>query len=98
MESANSIIKASPCEAQLWSAVKSFEEDMFARVTKVQAMTEDMMHLMLFTPGSLRTVIAKWIVRSMSDDLSWAQLAGLKSLLYSYYFLFNLSHRAERAE
>lgn len=81
---------------RLQSAIKVFEEDMYRRVTKVQAMTEDMMRLMLFTKGAPRTVIAKWIIRSMSGDLNWLQLAGLKAVVHFYYFCYNLARRSKR--
>lgn len=81
---------------RLQSAIKAFEEDMYTRVTNIQAMTEDMMHLMLFTEGAPMTVMAKWIVRSMSDDLNWFQLAGLKAVVHFYYLFFNLARRAKR--
>lgn len=101
MELAKSITKIfqentmEPNHIQLQSAIKSFEDEMYTRVSKVQAMTEDMMRLMLFTEGAPRKVIAKWIVRSMSDDLNWFQLAGLKAVIHCYYFFFNLTHRAK---
>jgi hypothetical protein len=42
------------------------------------------------------TVMAKWIVRSMSDDLNWFELAGLKAVVNFYYFFLNLARRAKR--
>jgi 2-polyprenyl-6-methoxyphenol hydroxylase-like FAD-dependent oxidoreductase len=77
---------------RLQSAIKVFEEDMYRRVAKVQAMTEDMMRLMLFTKG------AKWIVRSMSGDLNWLQLAGLKAVVHFYYFCYNLARISKKEE
>jgi 2-polyprenyl-6-methoxyphenol hydroxylase-like FAD-dependent oxidoreductase len=95
MELAHAIIggfQGAGGEKGLRSCIKAYEEAMFTRVTKVQVMTEDMMRLMLFTEGAPRTVIAKWIVRSMRDDLNVAQVAGLKALVHSYYFFFRIAH------
>ncbi|KAK3681227.1 hypothetical protein B0T22DRAFT_523271 [Podospora appendiculata] len=73
--------------------VKNYEDGMFRRVRVVQKMTEDMMKLMLFTEGAPRSVMAQWIVRSMSDDLGPFKLAGFRIAASAYYFFFKLAHR-----
>ena len=61
-------------------------------------MTEDMMRLMLFTQGAPRAVIAKWILRSLRDNLDTVQLAGLKAVVHSYYFFFKICHPLRSGE
>jgi 2-polyprenyl-6-methoxyphenol hydroxylase-like FAD-dependent oxidoreductase len=99
MDLAISIVRACRGDTKgavrLHSAVESFEEGMFRRVIKVQAMTEDMMRLMLFTEGAPKKVIAKWVVRSMSDDLNWFQGVVFKATVHFYYFLFNTVQKAK---
>ena len=70
--------------------VKRYEEDMFERVGKVQAMTDDVMRMMFFTKGGPRTVIERWIIRIMSDQLNVVPLLFVKIAVYIYYFCFKL--------
>ncbi|KAF2137938.1 uncharacterized protein K452DRAFT_291281 [Aplosporella prunicola CBS 121167] len=73
-------------------SVRRYEEGMFVRVHRVQKMTEDMMKLMLFTEGAPGTVMAQWVVRSVSDDMSAVAVALLTPLVWAYYFFFKLLH------
>ena len=70
--------------------VAAFEECMLKRVTPVQTKTEDMMRLMLFTEGAPRTVMEKWCVRAMKDELNAVMLLLYRIYVYTYYFLFKL--------
>ncbi|EKG19782.1 Monooxygenase FAD-binding protein [Macrophomina phaseolina MS6] len=69
---------------------RRYEDGMFRRIHKVQKRTEDMMKLMLFTEGAPRTVMHRWIVRSMSDELSALKLLLVRLAVCIYYFLFTL--------
>jgi 2-polyprenyl-6-methoxyphenol hydroxylase-like FAD-dependent oxidoreductase len=93
MELSEAIIKTLDHEwnaDSLDSAVRRYEEAMFARIHVVQKMTEDMMKLMLFTDGSPRTTIDKWIVRSMSDDLHPLLTFIVQMIVSFYYFFFKM--------
>ena len=76
----------------LGQKVAKFEREMINRVIPVQAKTEDMMHLMLFTEGAPRTVIEKWCVRAMKDELNIVLLLLFRIYVYIRFFLFKLIH------
>lgn len=80
---------ASPEErvAQLSREVKAFEEDMFARATKVQAMTENMMNAMFFMPGAPNYTIENWVSIAASDSLPWGT-GWIAYVLAKAYFTF----------
>jgi 2-polyprenyl-6-methoxyphenol hydroxylase-like FAD-dependent oxidoreductase len=93
MELAEAVIKTLDgdwTKQTLFNGVKNYEKGMFKRIHKVQKMTEDMMKLMLFTDGSPRTIMDKWIARSMSDELNPLALFILKIVLSIYFFLFKI--------
>ena len=73
----------------LHGRIRKYEEDMFARVTPVQAKTEDMMHLM-FTPGAPRTVIERWSIRAMKDEMNVVLFAMFWVYVHVYFFCFKL--------
>ena len=78
-------------EANLHRRIRAYEHDMFARVTPVQAKTEDMMHLM-FSEGAPRTVIEKWSIRAMRDEMNWFLFIFFRLYVYVYFFFFKLFH------
>ncbi|KAL8720889.1 MAG: hypothetical protein Q9225_002307 [Loekoesia sp. 1 TL-2023] len=69
-----------------------FERQMLERVTPVQAKTDDMMHLMLFTEGAPRTVIEQWCIRAMKDELNAMLLTMFRVYIYIHFFFFKLLH------
>ncbi|GME30258.1 uncharacterized protein K452DRAFT_291281 [Neofusicoccum parvum] len=74
----------------LGEEIQKYEQGMFRRIHKVQKKTEDMMKLMLFTDDAPRTVMDKWIVRSMSDELDAVRLLVLRLAVFVYYFFFKI--------
>lgn len=74
----------------LYRRIKKYEQDMFERMSRVQAMTEKVTKLMFFTDGAPRTVIEQWILTSMSDELNGVVLVLVKMMVYIYYFCFKL--------
>ena len=57
--------------------VAGFEQDMFARATETQAMTEDMMQYMFKVPGSPRTTIERYVLRAIGGQLGyWTTLVA----------------------
>jgi 2-polyprenyl-6-methoxyphenol hydroxylase-like FAD-dependent oxidoreductase len=70
--------------------IKIYEQGMFERMTRMQAMTENVMKLMFFTNGAPRTVIERWILAFMSDELNGVVFVFAKMMVYIYYFCFKL--------
>lgn len=68
--------------------VRGYEGRMNSRVTKIQLRTRDMMKMMLFTRGAPETTIERWIIRSVSDDLSSWVLSLFRALVFVLYFLY----------
>ncbi|KAI9788247.1 MAG: hypothetical protein M1816_007013 [Peltula sp. TS41687] len=68
---------------ELTRKIKRYEEDMFKRAGQVQALTDDVMKLMLFTEGAPRTVVEKWMNRIMRDQLHIVLLTFLKITLWA---------------
>lgn len=73
----------------LYGRIKKYEGEMFARVTPVQAKTEYMMHLM-FSAGAPRTVIERWSIRAMKDELNFFLLLLFRLYIHMYFFCFKL--------
>ena len=69
--------------------IREYEMDMFARVRPVQAKTEDMMHLM-FMPGAPRTLIERWCIQAMKDELNVVFFALFWVCVRVYFFCFKL--------
>ncbi|KAL6719144.1 peptide transporter ptr2 [Lecanora helva] len=93
VEMANAIeaaIKDSGSKATLNRRIKQYEEEMFARVTPITQKTEDMMKLMLFTPGAPRTVMERWCIRALQDELNSFVLVLFKLYVHINFFFFRL--------
>lgn len=88
LELANAITSAGKDRDLLDLHVAEYERSMYARAHVVQLRTRDMMELMLFTRGAPGSTIERWILRSMSDDLSPALLALCKVVVYPLYALW----------
>ena len=73
----------------LHGRIREYEDKMFARVTPIQAKTEDMMHMM-FTEGAPRTVIEKWSIRAMKDEMNAFLFVLFQLCVYVYFFFFKL--------
>lgn len=86
-------IKQGQEKEEILNGIGKSEELMMRRVETVQRKTEDMKNLMLFTDGSPRSTIERYIVRSMSDDVNSLVLTVVKVAVYSYFFLFKLFHK-----
>ncbi|KAL9095164.1 MAG: hypothetical protein Q9165_002420 [Trypethelium subeluteriae] len=71
-------------------AIAAAEQEMMKRVAKVQLRTDNMKDLMLFTEGAPRTVIEKYIIRALSDDLNRVSLASVKLLVNTYFAIFKI--------
>jgi 2-polyprenyl-6-methoxyphenol hydroxylase-like FAD-dependent oxidoreductase len=78
---------------EILDGIGNSEELMMKRVERVQRKTEDMKNLMLFTDGSPRSTIERYILRSMSDEVNSLVLAVVKMAVYSYFFFFKLFHK-----
>lgn len=91
-ELAHAIVQASKSSdtGALAKNIALYEAEMFERVHKVQLRTKDMMELMLFTPGAPGTVIDRWIVRSVSDELNTVLLVLVKVLVHTFFFFYRL--------
>lgn len=70
--------------------IKQYEEEMFERVTPITQKTEDMMNLMLFTPGAPRTVMEKWCIRALQDELNSFVLMLFRAYVYVNFFFFRM--------
>jgi hypothetical protein len=89
MELANAI-KKSRSAAELDQHIQLFEEDMFSRAKKTSQLTADMMQAMLFTPGSTRNGIERYLLRAAEDELGWWLTKLCTPLVFAYYFVFKL--------
>jgi hypothetical protein len=49
-----------------------------------------MMQAMLFTPGSPRNGIEKYLLRAAEDELGWWLTKLCTPLVFAYYFVFKL--------
>ena len=76
---------------RLHGRIREYENKMFARVTRVQAKTEDMMHLM-FAQGAPRTVIEKWSIRAMKDEMNGFLFMLFRLYVYVHFFCFKILH------
>ena len=77
-------------DSQLDRKVAEFEQDMFARATKTQQLTQDMMDFMYFQPGTPRTVIERFVIRSIEDELGPVMTRIVTPLVYIWFFVFKL--------
>ncbi|CAH0054505.1 unnamed protein product [Clonostachys solani] len=68
--------------------VEKYENGMRKRTLRASSMTEDIMKLMLFTPGAPTTTIERYFVRATSDDLPFLIRPIWKFLVNFYYFTF----------
>ncbi|KAJ5093537.1 hypothetical protein N7456_009398 [Penicillium angulare] len=79
---------------QLAVEVKAFEADLFVRAERTAILTKDMMNYMMFTDGSPRTIVDKFILRMLTFHdktlLDYLRYPLLAALLKSYFFLHNL--------
>lgn len=73
---------------QLSTEVKTFEEDMFKRATKVQKMSYDMMEAMFVNPGAPNYTIEKWILAAAGHDLNFILRGMLAAAAYTYFFFW----------
>ena len=72
--------------------IRKYEREMFERVEPVTRKTEDMMKLMLFTEGAPRTVMERWCVRAMQDELNSFVLTLFRMYVYINFFFFKIFH------
>ena len=89
MELANAIQK-STSSGELDQNIQLFEEDMFSRAKKTSQLTADMMQAMLFTPGSPRNGIERYLLRAAEDELGWWLTKLCTPLVFAYFFVFKL--------
>ena len=82
-------IKDGGGKERLDKRLRTYESEMFARVTPIQAKTEDMMHLM-FTNGAPRTVIEKWSIRAMKDEMNVILFTLFRFYVYIHFFCFKM--------
>ena len=93
VELANAIeaaIKEGGGKEHLDRRIKQYEEEMFERVTPITQKTEDMMNLMLFTPGAPRTVMERWCIRALQDELNSFVLMLFRAYVYVNFFFFRM--------
>lgn len=76
--------------ARLDSKVAAFEQDMFARATRTQQMTYDMMSAMYFQDGNPRNGIEKYILTAISDGISWWTMLFMTPAVHAWFALFKL--------
>ena len=88
--SIESAIKDGGGKMYLDRRIRKYEEEMFERVKIVTSKTEDMMNLMLFTPGAPRTVMERWCIRALKDELNSIVLMFFRLYVYTNYFFFRL--------
>ncbi|TAQ90376.1 hypothetical protein B7494_g1327 [Chlorociboria aeruginascens] len=74
------------------------EEEMVTRVSKAQIKTQDINDLMMFSKGSPRRVIEKYILRNLRDDMNSILFSNVKLLVYTYYFWFKAFHKEASSE
>jgi len=74
----------------LTTEVKLFEENMFKRAKNMQAVTYGNVEDMFFTEGAPRTVIERWIVRAVTNEMGAITSALVSALVYSFYFFYKL--------
>ncbi|KAK7906376.1 hypothetical protein PG985_016382 [Apiospora marii] len=72
------------------AALGKYEAGMLERAHAAQHFTEDIMKLMLFTPGAPGAVIEDYIVRLTADDMSATLASAWRFLVAIYYFFFKL--------
>ena len=77
-------------ENALDQRIQKYEREMFKRVEPVTRKTEDMMKLMLFTEGAPRTVMERWCVRAMQDEMNSFVLLLFQMYVYTNFFLFKI--------
>ena len=93
VEMANAIetaIKDGGSKANLDQRIKQYESEMFERVEHITQKTEDMMKLMLFTPGAPRTVMERWCIRALQDELNSFVLVLFRMYVYVNFFFFRM--------
>ena len=93
VELANAIesaIKDGGARSALDQRIKQYESEMFERVTPITKKSEDMMNLMLFTPGAPRTVMERWCIRALQDELNSLVLMLFRAYVYTNFFFFRL--------
>ncbi len=93
VELANAIegaIKSGGGKANLDQRIKQYESEMFERVEPITQKTEDMMKLMLFTQGAPRTVMERWCIRALQDELNSFVLMLFRLYVYTNFFFFKI--------
>lgn len=87
---ARAIASTADDDEALDAAVARYEADMYARVHKVQELTEGLLKDWMFTPGAPRSVMAKSMSRHVRHALPWALQPLGTAAVHAYYFLYNL--------
>ncbi len=93
IELANAIegaVKDCGSKAVLDQSIEKYETEMFVRAERVTKLTEDMMKLMLFTEGAPRTVMERWCIRAMKDELNSFVLQLFRVYVYVNFFFFRM--------
>ncbi|KAI9686454.1 MAG: hypothetical protein M1820_010627 [Bogoriella megaspora] len=95
MKLADAIVRASKRSPEassgvLTAEVKAFEEEMFERAAKKQAITWGNLEAMYLTPGAPRAVIEKFIVNAVSDEFGPLLTALTAIVVYMYFSFFKL--------
>ncbi|KAI4863160.1 FAD/NAD(P)-binding domain-containing protein [Hypoxylon rubiginosum] len=71
----------------LYGHIQQYETTMWDRVYKAQKLTEDMIGLMLLTPGAPANVIEKYVVRATTDNMN-VILSSIWGIFIWLYYLF----------
>lgn len=74
----------------LYQSIEKYEREMFVRAERLTQLTEDMMKLMLFTEGAPRTVMERYCIRAMKDELNSIVLQFFRIYVYVNFFFFRL--------
>ena len=70
--------------------VKTFEQDMFVRATRMQRMSDGRMRDMMFTPGAPRSILETWIMKKVQIDMHPLLVPLVAAGVYLYYFFYRL--------
>lgn len=71
--------------------VAAYEREMFKRVHPVMNKSEEMMNLMMFTPGAPETTIERYVLNIVADDFGSFMRGLYTVLIYIIYFFYKLS-------
>lgn len=84
------LVQSGWTKQSLAEGIQNYEQQMLSRVHKSQRLTEDIMKLVLFTPGAPETIIEKYVVRNTAQDMNYVVVSLWQILVTLYYFIFRL--------